>query len=589
MPTPPVRTPLSPRSAVRLAAVTAALAFTWAAPAQAEWSAPFGLSSLSGQAEWTQVAIDPAGTATVVWSGDEGTTSMVQARRIAADGTLGPVLDVSEPGENAVYPRVAVDGAGNATVVWVRARLLDAETVRARRITAGGALEEIRDVSEEDVDLRDLPAVAVAPDGDATVVWSVEETTDFAVQGRRLAAGATPGAIEELGRAVDGVYGVDVAVDPSGEAAFAWAGDNGTVARVRVRAMDPDGALGPATVRSPVGEDARYPELALGPGGGAPALVWRRAPDGAIRLRRGAAAAQDVSAQGEGGFDQRVAVDAAGAVIVTWTRDLDWSVQARRLDAGGALGATERLSAPSDDHPAGEIALDGLGIATVVWRRAEGTSYVVEAARIAASGAGAVEDLSAPSQEVAMAHVAAGPGGNAVAVWVEHNGSRLAVAGARFTVPMTPPPSPSPPLPPVPTPAPTPPPVPATTCAPVAVGKLSGHTAGQPRARRSRAKGIGARVTVSRPGRVELLRATLSYRDRGKSRRTALRTATVTAATTRAVLRFRLRGRARRLATGRRVTLALRVRAGSAGCALGAARTLTLRTRVIWVREGAAL
>jgi hypothetical protein len=53
-------------------------------------------------------------------------------------------------------------------------------------------------------------------------------------------------------------------------------------------------------------------------------------------------------------------------------------------------------------------------------------------------------------------------------------------------------------------------------------------------------------------------------------------------------LRLPLREQAARLPPGRRVTLRVRLRAAAAGCGFGPARTLSLRTQVVWIptKEG---
>jgi hypothetical protein len=571
---------------------TVIAAFAAAAPAQAQWAAPIGLSLPDSYDIEPHVAVDPAGAATVVWADRSAASDMVRARRIAADGTVGAVLDISDPAEGTSDPQVAVDAAGNATVVW-RSQLAGGEMVRARRITAAGALEPIMDVSALD-NVFSAPRLAAAPSGAVTVVWSVNDSaTEIVVQGRRIAADGTLGSIEDLSVVLESINGIDIAVDASGRAAFAWAAYNGTRYVVRERIMDAAGALAPAVTRSAPGEDVRDPDIAFGPAGGDPALTWRREPDDMIRVRSGGTL-HDVSASGEQCVTSRLAVGGVGDVTVAWECEESggaYRAKTRRLAADGTLGPIHDLSGPSDNDPSPELAVDGRGDATIVWRREAGPIYVVQAARMAADGSlGPVEDVSELSEEVEGAQVAAGPIGNAVAVWADYDGTRYEIAAARFTAPQPSPPEP----PPLPPPPPPPPPAPAAgvaaapapACEGIALRRLSSYTKGQPRAHRRRVEGIGTRLTLSRPGRVQLLAATISYR----GRRATLRTTRITASTRRPVLRFRLPARASRaLAPGRRVTVRLRLRAAATGCAFARATTLKLATRVIWVRRGAAI
>jgi hypothetical protein len=125
----------------------------------------------------------------------------------------------------------------------------------------------------------------------------------------------------------------------------------------------------------------------------------------------------------------------------------------------------------------------------------------------------------------------------------------------------------------------------------VTLKALSADTAGQPRSRRVRAKGIGARLALSAGARVRLDAVSMSYRLGGKTRTARLRTGHLRGGKQLA-LRLRLRGRhADRLELGTRVTLVVRLRARSdrAGCGYGNARTFRLRTQLIWVSKRSAI
>ncbi|MGH2946320.1 MAG: hypothetical protein ACRDPC_08685 [Solirubrobacteraceae bacterium] len=140
-----------------------------AAPrAGAEWSPPFDLSPEIGSADYPQIAVDPSGGAIAVWNASGGASDGIQARRIDASGTLGPVQDVTEAGELGSSPQVAVDAAGTAMVVWIG---VPDGRLRSRRLTPGGALEDSDDVSPAGQSAGE-PGVAVDPSGNATVVWS---------------------------------------------------------------------------------------------------------------------------------------------------------------------------------------------------------------------------------------------------------------------------------------------------------------------------------------------------------------------------------------------------------------------------------
>jgi hypothetical protein len=97
-----------------------------------------------------RVGVDPAGNATVAWWSSDYVNmfhrNFVMSRRIGADEAVGPVVNLSGPGEQASFaneaPEVAVDGAGHSTVGWQRVESPDATNrgyaIQTRRVAPGG-------------------------------------------------------------------------------------------------------------------------------------------------------------------------------------------------------------------------------------------------------------------------------------------------------------------------------------------------------------------------------------------------------------------------------------------------------------------
>jgi hypothetical protein len=88
-------------------------------------SAVQDLSEAGQNADSPQVAVDIFGNAVFVWRRFDGTTSVVQARTRTSAGALGVVDDVSVAGENTADPQVGVDQDFNATAAWMRDILID--------------------------------------------------------------------------------------------------------------------------------------------------------------------------------------------------------------------------------------------------------------------------------------------------------------------------------------------------------------------------------------------------------------------------------------------------------------------------------
>ncbi len=87
----------------------------------ASFSTPADLSAPGEDAEDPDVAMNAGGAATVVWQRFDGANKIAQASTSAGGADFGPAVDLSASGKNAVFPAVAMDGAGDATAVWSHA------------------------------------------------------------------------------------------------------------------------------------------------------------------------------------------------------------------------------------------------------------------------------------------------------------------------------------------------------------------------------------------------------------------------------------------------------------------------------------
>jgi hypothetical protein len=179
-----------------------------------------------------QVAVDAEGNALVVWERWDGTTqcsnspgcSRIQARARSAEGVLGLVRTLSPAGQDSLDAQVAVDPDGDALVVWGNTDL-GYTGVQARARSADGAFGSVQTLSPAG---RDAVGAQVAVDGDgnALVVWSGFVHTSFLccfrVQVRSRSASGVLGPARTVSAARQSAYDPRVAVDQAGNALVAW-------------------------------------------------------------------------------------------------------------------------------------------------------------------------------------------------------------------------------------------------------------------------------------------------------------------------------------------------------------------------------
>jgi hypothetical protein len=176
------------RSALMAIVLVPAISVTGAAAAgPATVNSVQSLSPAGGDAHAPHVAIDGKGNALVVWSRSNGFHSRIQLRRRYAAGSLGPVQTLSAPGQDALESQIAIDTKGNAIVVWTR---FDGHRnrIQLRRRSASGSLSPVQTLSAQFTDAAQ-PQVAIDSDGNALVVWTGSEGGgDSRIQLRRRSA-----------------------------------------------------------------------------------------------------------------------------------------------------------------------------------------------------------------------------------------------------------------------------------------------------------------------------------------------------------------------------------------------------------------
>ncbi|MFN8163990.1 MAG: PKD domain-containing protein, partial [Solirubrobacterales bacterium] len=82
------------------------------------WSAPVNVSAGGQEVREPGLAIDPLGDAVAAWRRSNGSNKIVQGAELAPGGSWTAPEDLSAVGQDAVEPDVAIDGKGNAVVVW---------------------------------------------------------------------------------------------------------------------------------------------------------------------------------------------------------------------------------------------------------------------------------------------------------------------------------------------------------------------------------------------------------------------------------------------------------------------------------------
>ena len=181
-------------------------------------------SGNAGTAEAPHVAVDVNGNAVAAWTYFDGARYDILVNRygVSSHGwdPVTPSLTATATGGGDA-PRVAVDVAGNATVVWAQA---DAGrySIWANRLTVGAGWATAVLIETDDAGDAALPQVAVDGTGNAIAVWYQSDGTRNDILSNRFTAGSGWGTAAVLEAGAGTALRPHVAVNASGNATVVW-------------------------------------------------------------------------------------------------------------------------------------------------------------------------------------------------------------------------------------------------------------------------------------------------------------------------------------------------------------------------------
>jgi hypothetical protein len=307
------------------------------------WTAAEVVASMGTEAMLDpRIRVAPNGDAAVVWLEFQGGHRVYGTKfDVDRQAWRTPTLLRAESSGNPGYPRLAMDGSGNALAVWIEADGPDAGAYARRYRADGDTLDPLVRLGDAAPN-SSLIDVALADDGNGIVVWARRTDAGQELWARRYAAPL-------------GAWQDDILVEPS-----------------------PGFASSPAVVAGPSGDAV---------------VVWRQQTGGAAtlaasRLDAGRSAfelaAPIPGASGDPLF-VRTAMRAAGDAIAVWQEqggERPWSYASTYDGAAHAWREAEALQPGADTSTQPEVAMDRCGRATIVWKHGGSGSGGVWAKRV---------------------------------------------------------------------------------------------------------------------------------------------------------------------------------------------------------------
>lgn len=224
-----------------------------------------------------QVAIDRNGSAVAVWAHWDNGLLRIWANRFVADtgwGVAGHIgADVVEPAD---YPQVVMDDSGNGIVVWQQTSGTRND-IWANRFTPEAGWGTAERIEKDDAGSASNPQVAMDGSGNAVVVWQQGDGVRENIRANRFVPGTgwDTAVFIETGDAGDAVS-PQVAVDSSGNAIVVWQQSDGTHENIWANRFVPAMGLGTAElIETDDAGPALYPRIAVNSSGNAMA-VWHQ-------------------------------------------------------------------------------------------------------------------------------------------------------------------------------------------------------------------------------------------------------------------------------------------------------------------------
>lgn len=330
-----------------------------------------------------QVAVAPNGNFMVVL---RSVAAGVYADAIlynASSHTWGSIenMNTGGPGEAIDRPQVAFDGAGNAFGVWIEDNGTTVD-IKANRYVLGTGWGT-PSFLETDTHVTSAPKLVVDSAGNAEVIWRQSDGSSTNLYANRYVVGSGWGTPQTIESDSHDVYNPVLAVDASGFVVAMWLQSNSTVGNIYANRFVPGTGWGsvPVQVSGDAGGGAGVVDVTSGPGGTFVA-AWNQfnGLEYQMMVSRFAGSAWSAPVNLSAGFSfgggvqPTVGVDAHGGAAVVWEEYMGsfpsqilvswWS------EAAGWSTPARIDSAPGPDGAqVGDFALNGAsqGMALYHW------------------------------------------------------------------------------------------------------------------------------------------------------------------------------------------------------------------------------
>lgn len=235
-------------------------------------------SSDTGNANKPQIAFDADGNALAVWElGDGGVFPVfsIYANRYTSGSGWGTAELIEGEAGDTDSPQIAFDADGNALAVWYQING-SYYSIYANRYTSGSGWGTAELIESDDTNNASYPQVAFDTAGNALAVWEQSDGSYVNIYANRYTSGGGWGMAELVESSDTGdANRPQIAFDASGNALTVWAQDDGSTHNIWSNHYTPGSGWGTAELIEGGAGSAEYPKIAIDADGNALA-VWHQ-------------------------------------------------------------------------------------------------------------------------------------------------------------------------------------------------------------------------------------------------------------------------------------------------------------------------
>jgi FG-GAP-like repeat len=398
-----------------------------------QWDTPIMLEANSGEAQFPRLAADASGAAIAVWAQHDGAAMSIWANRYIAGQGWGMATLIEDNTGDARGPWVAMDGNGNAVVVWSQYDGVYL-SIWANRYVAGEGWGTATLIETNPGD-ADFTRVAMNNGGRAMALWRQTDGSEVSIWASRFVDGdgwGSPTLLETNSGEASETW---IAMDNHGNAMAVWRQTDGVDLSIWANRFIVDDGWGVPTLIEHAPGFASFPHVVFESNGNA-LVVWYQGPDSnnrsiwANHYIVGEGWDSPTLLENNPGSAQGpdVAIDGSDRAIAVWRQfdGVDISIWANRYVPGEGWGGPTLIETNPGEAVRPAVAMDTSGNAVVVWIQFDGTNDSVWANRyMVDEGWESPIVIETHLGDARLPKVAIDSHGQALAVWSQDTGTEI--------------------------------------------------------------------------------------------------------------------------------------------------------------------